>query len=326
LGHTGIRVSALGFGGGAFAGLLVRGDERQQNEAVARAVAGGITYFDTAAQYGDGLSEENLGRALAEAEATSRVVIGTKVRLGAEDLAAPDAAVRGSLQGSLRRLQRDYVDAFVLHNFPRSTTARDGVMVEQLAAIAAAMRSLQQQGLVRCIGLTGVGETEAVLGAIETGLFDFVQCYCNVLNPSALYCGAAGGGQDFRGAFALAAAAGQGAMSVRTMAGGALAASDYRAPLAGPRGFGSGLGGATYDNDLERAARLQPLAADAGCDSVLELGVRFMLSPAAVSTALIGFSDLEQVESALRWSERGPLADDVIERAVELARAGAVTA
>ena len=69
LGSTGLAVSALGFGCGAVGGLMVRGDADQQRRAVSRAFDAGITYFDTAAQYGDGKSEENLGRVMRDYDA-----------------------------------------------------------------------------------------------------------------------------------------------------------------------------------------------------------------------------------------------------------------
>ena len=63
-GRTGIRLSLLGFGCGAVGGLMVRGDAADQERTVARALAAGVNYFDTAVQYGDGASEQNLGRVL----------------------------------------------------------------------------------------------------------------------------------------------------------------------------------------------------------------------------------------------------------------------
>src|SRR5690348_15619510 len=80
LGSRGLTVSALGFGCGAVGGLMVRGDAAEQQQAVRRALDAGITYFDTAAQYGDGASETNLGRVMRELGTWSRVVVGTKVR------------------------------------------------------------------------------------------------------------------------------------------------------------------------------------------------------------------------------------------------------
>jgi aryl-alcohol dehydrogenase-like predicted oxidoreductase len=321
LGNTGVRVSCVGFGGGAYAGLLVRGTVEQQASAVKRAIDAGLTYFDTAAQYGDGVSEDSLGRALAAAGATNQAVIGTKVRLEDEDLANPSAAIRASLIESLKRLRRDYVDVFVQHNFPRVSPGRNYVLKEQLPAIASAMRDLQREGLVRSVGLTGVGDTSAVIDAVKSGLFDYVQCYFNVLNPSAVYGDATGGGQNFEGAISLANQLGVSAMAVRSVAGGALAANDYRAPLAGPTSEStSGLGGAAYSSDLERAQRLQPLVDELGLESVFELGVRFNISHPSIATSLVGFSDEEQIMDAIRWAERGPLPAAAVAKAVELAR------
>ena len=68
-GRTGLSVSVLTFGCGAVGGLMTRGAPADQERAVARAIEAGVNHFDTAALYGDGASEENLGRVLARAEA-----------------------------------------------------------------------------------------------------------------------------------------------------------------------------------------------------------------------------------------------------------------
>src|SRR4051795_5396361 len=114
LGRTGLRVSALGFGCGAVGGLMVLGEPSEQKRAVQRALDAGITYFDTAASYGDGRSETNLGRAMDELGTWSRVVVGTKVRLPSLD--QPRKDIRSSLEASLQRLRRSSVDVFYLHN------------------------------------------------------------------------------------------------------------------------------------------------------------------------------------------------------------------
>ena len=61
LGRTGLDVSVLGFGCGAVGGLMVRGSPGDQERAVARAIELGISYFDTAAMYGNGESERRSG-------------------------------------------------------------------------------------------------------------------------------------------------------------------------------------------------------------------------------------------------------------------------
>ena len=79
-GRTGMQLSILGFGCGAVGGIMVRGDPADQERTVARALAAGVNYFDTAVQYGNGESEKNLGRILQTLK-PANVVVGTKVRL-----------------------------------------------------------------------------------------------------------------------------------------------------------------------------------------------------------------------------------------------------
>src|SRR5215468_8935075 len=64
LGRTGLDVSVLGYGAGAVGGLFTKGAAADQERAIARAIDAGINYFDTAALYGNGESEKNLGRVL----------------------------------------------------------------------------------------------------------------------------------------------------------------------------------------------------------------------------------------------------------------------
>src|SRR6201991_2749762 len=79
-GRTGMRLSMLGFGCGAVGGLMVRGNPADQERTVARAIDAGVNYFDTAVQYGNGASEENLGRVLQKLKPAD-VIVGTKVRI-----------------------------------------------------------------------------------------------------------------------------------------------------------------------------------------------------------------------------------------------------
>jgi aryl-alcohol dehydrogenase-like predicted oxidoreductase len=76
-GRSGMRLSLLGFGCGAVGGLMVRGDPADQERTIARAVEAGVNYFDTAVQYGNGASEQNLGRVL-KALKPADAIVGTK--------------------------------------------------------------------------------------------------------------------------------------------------------------------------------------------------------------------------------------------------------
>src|SRR5262249_7762827 len=114
-GRTGIQLSVLGFGCGAVGGLMVRGDARDRERTVARAIDAGVNYFDTAVQYGNGESEKNLGRILQSLKPRNAIV-GTKVRLPSANFGRIADAVAKSLEESLARLRRDHVDIFHLHN------------------------------------------------------------------------------------------------------------------------------------------------------------------------------------------------------------------
>jgi len=328
LGKTGIRVSALGFGAGAVGGLLVRGDRADQARVVARALDAGITYFDTAPSYGDGRSEENLGAILGALHARRRVALGTKVRLRPSDLSDPVTAVRRSCQESLRRLGCETVDLLQLHNPIASSAAARAAATgsspplpfETVAGpVAEGMHRVVAEGLVRHAGFTGLGETPALHALVAAGTFATVQSYVNAVNPSAAIAGASRGGQDFAGLIGAAAAAGMGVIAIRVMAAGALLARPRRHPNAADPGPALAEG-AQYDRDLDRAQAIEALASAAACDGPLELALRFALATPGISTALVGFSDLAQLEDALRWAERGPLPEDVMRRVADLAR------
>src|SRR5262244_2548862 len=104
LGRTGLTVSALGFGCGAVGGLMVRGTPADQERAVARALELGVNFFDTAPMYGDGRSEQNLGRVLKLLRPNA--VVATKVWLGHAERRRIGEAIGQSLEASLRRLGR----------------------------------------------------------------------------------------------------------------------------------------------------------------------------------------------------------------------------
>lgn len=300
---------------------MTKGEPADQRAAVVRALDAGVTYFDTAAMYGNGTSEQNIGRVLTELGAWDRITIGTKLRLNGADLADIPGAVQRRLRESLARLGRDSIDLFQLHNRLAAETGNDGDTLgsAHLEAVAAAMRDLVTAGHVRWIGITGLGETPVLRRTIESGAFDTVQTYFNALNPSYGYAGATGGAQDFEGLIDTAAQRGMGSIGIRVMAAGAMAGTTERAPLAG--GGGPPLvGNGGFEDDVRRAQGLASLAKELGLESTLELALRFAIAKPTLSTALVGFSDMAQLESSLRWAERGPLPADAVERVLAVAR------
>ena len=320
LGKTGLKVSALGYGCGAVGGLMVRAEPAEQTRAVARALEAGITYFDTAPAYGDGVSEQNLGRALRELGAWDRVVVGTKVRLGPGDLAEPTTAVRRSVEQSLRRLGRDSVDLLQLHNHIGLIRSEEGGLTLGLAdaigEVARAFEHVRDEGLTRHVGFTGLGETAALLETAMARAYETVQAYFNVINPSAGYPGFEFEEQDFGGLIDTAARAGLGVINIRVYAAGALTGQLERHPIAGSPGGALAWGG-EYEKDVERAHKLPSFVEELGLESPFELALRFALAKPGISTVLVGLSELSHLENAIRWAERGPLSDDVVRRLVE---------
>jgi len=322
LGRTGLRVSALGFGCGSIGGLMVRGDPADQKTAVVRALDAGIIYFDTAAQYGDGLSEQNLGRALKDLGAWNRVVVGTKAGLRVSDRPDLAGALKRSLKASLRRLGRESVDLLQLH----SVTFEDGAdpgrglnLSDVLGGVADGMQQVVREGLARHVGFSGLGDASASHKILAAGVVETMQAYFNVLNPSAGYPGVSRGAQDFDGIIDDAARNGAGVIAIRVLAAGAVTGSIERAPNAGGTGTALVRGG-EFELDLARAAGLPAIAQSCGCESPVELAFRFALAKTGISTVLLGFSDLEQLESALRWGDRGPLPEPVVLQIVDSVR------
>jgi aryl-alcohol dehydrogenase-like predicted oxidoreductase len=321
LGATGLRVSALGFGCGAVGGLMVRGAAVDQRFAVSRALDAGITYFDPAAQSGNGASEENLGRVMRELGTWQRVVVGTKVRLPVSDPGWASAAVRQSLEASLRRLGRSDVDVFHLHNPIGLVGTNHGVLDLEtvLGEVAVALEEVRTAGLAHHVGFTGLGDSVAVRQVVISEPFETVQAYFNALNPSAGYTGHSGGQQDFEGLIDTAALAGRGVIVIRVLAAGAAAGTQEREVNAGDPG--GAIGGSEYAQDVARAARLAALVSDLGLESPIELALRFGLSKPGVSTVLVGYSTLDHLEQAIRFTERGPLSPDAVQRILETATA-----
>jgi L-galactose dehydrogenase/L-glyceraldehyde 3-phosphate reductase len=315
LGRTGLEVSALGFGCGAVGGLMVRGSPSDQERAVARAIELGINYFDTAAMYGNGESEHNLGRVMKSLRPDMRV--GTKVRIPAGERNRIAAAVTESLDASLRRLQLDGVDLFQLHNHITAEGPDSDLTTEiVLGEVVPAFERLREQGKTRFYGITAVGDTPALHRVVDARVFDTAQISYNLLNPSAGAKVAPGyPAHDFGNLLAHTKAADMGVIAIRVLAAGALSGTEQRHPLGSPsvEPIGSG---SSYRIDVERTRRLEPLVREGLADSLIELAVRFVISHEAVSTTLVGISTLEHLEYAAAAANKGPLSSEAIERII----------
>ena len=320
-GRTGMQLSVLGFGCGAVGGIMVRGDPADQERTVARAIGAGVNYFDTAVQYGDGESEKNLGRVLQNLK-PANVVVGTKVRLPPGEFGRIADTVRISLEGSLTRLRLDRVDIFHLHNPITEAGGGSALSVRQmLDDVVPAFERLRQQGKIRFLGITALGDTAALHQVIDARVFGSAQVVYNMLNPSAAeqlppnY-----PAQDYERLFDHTNAAGVGVVGSRVLAGGALSGSAERHPIAGPapEPIGSAM---SYDADIDRARRLIPLVKEGFAASLTEAATRFALSHPAMGTILVGMATPQQFEDALAAAEKGPLPQAALDRLSTLRQA-----
>lgn len=186
LGRTGLVVSEIGFGawgiGGRTAAQTSYGDTDDATSlaALARALDRGITFFDTSAAYGNGHSEQLIGRAVKSRR--SQVVIATKAGYDSWER-PPDfspAAILASTERSLRRLGTDYLDLLQLHN----------PSAEILAApeVRETIQRLIDGGKIRSWGVSGKGPREA-LEAVRSAAAPMVQANLNMMDLRAVDCG-----------------------------------------------------------------------------------------------------------------------------------------
>ncbi len=314
-GRTGLEVSELVFGGGFVGGILIHADHDTKREALRRALAGGITWIDTAPSYGQGKSEEALGWLLDEVETVPR--ISTKVRLDTGRLDDIPGQIEASLRGSLARLRLDSVDLLQLHNPIEPQTAGDSIGIEQVlgrGGVAEGLEAVRARGLTRHIGLTALGDAASCRRAIESGRFESAQVYYNMLNPSAARDTAAGvPGHDFSGLIPACREAGVAVMAIRVLAAGVIATD---------RRHGREIVVATNSNvpDEEARARTALERLGLGQDDRTPYGtraqaaLRFVLANPDVDCAVVGLAELGHLDEALAAAELGPLPAEALAR------------
>jgi aryl-alcohol dehydrogenase-like predicted oxidoreductase len=147
---TSLELSRVAIGTWAIGGWMWGGtDEAESIATIRAAVEHGINVIDTAPAYGFGRSEEIVGKAIAEGQLRSRVLVATKTGLewdgGRVSRNASRARILQEIDDSLRRLRTDYIDIYQVH-WPDPL-----VTIEETAE---AMHTLFEQGKIRAIGVS----------------------------------------------------------------------------------------------------------------------------------------------------------------------------
>lgn len=155
-GNTGMDVSRICLGCMSF-GDATKGhhtwvlDEEQSRHIIKKALNLGINFFDTANVYAEGTSEEILGKALKDYANRDEIVLATKVHGkmhdGPNGAGLSRKAIMSEIDKSLKRLQTDYVDLYIIHRWDYGTPIEETM---------AAMHDVVKSGKARYIGASAM--------------------------------------------------------------------------------------------------------------------------------------------------------------------------
>ena len=299
-GQTGIEVSAIGVGcweiGGGYGSI----EEQEFTAAVHTALDLGITCFDTAEAYGFGASERSLAKALGDRRKDAVVV--TKFGIGYKE--APNyrdssrERVMVSIEKSLKNLNTDYVDVYMVH-WPDLNTPLDETM--------RALDDIVQQGKARAIGISNFRRAQ-IETSMTTRRVDVAQYCWNMfdrrMDQEILpYCRENNMGVMAYGSLAY------GLLTGTFRADMTFDEGDWRARqgrMGGINLFQTMFGPDHFPNNIKAVEELKGLAASYN-KSLPQFALRWTLSHPAVSTALVGCRKAAEVEDnvgALGWDIR----------------------
>ncbi len=287
LGKTQIRVSEIGFGAWGIGGMWGTTHDPEAIAALHRAYELGVTFFDTAAVYGDGHSEELIAQALGHAR--EEIVIASKVPpknmrwpVLADDPIQetfPADWIVECTEQSLRRLKTDYLDVQQLHAW-----TPDYVMETDWYD---ALEALRTEGKIRAYGVS-VNDWDAHggVGLVKAALTDTVEVIYNIFEQrpaQKLFPAAQAGNVGIIARVPFEEGLLTGALTPDTV----FEESDWRGKWLTPE-------------RLEEAQqRLEPLKAFLNEDrpSLAALALKFCLSHPAVSTVIPGMRTVSHVDA-----------------------------
>lgn len=307
LGRTGIDVSAIGFGawgiGGRTSNTTSYGDTDDATSlaALTRALDRGITFFDTSAAYGNGHSEELIGRAFRATR--DRVVIATKAGYDSWDQ-PPDFsanAITDSVERSLGRLKTDRIDLLQLHNPPTE-------VLEKGEAVGAIGR-LIQAGKVRNWGVSAKSPVEAI-EAMRLSDAPVIQANFNMMDVRA----------ETSGLFGEAERRGTAFIARTPLCFGFLSGTISRETVFPPGDHRLGWSRAQLDNWIDGAQDLLAAVSAGPGVSAVQAALRFCLSFEAVSCTIPGILRPDEVDQNAAAGDLGALPPASVAAVLEINR------
>lgn len=181
LGRTDIKISRVCIGGMSFGKVFPDShqwviDQPATQEVIARAVELGVNFIDTANCYARGTSEEFIGQSLKNLGVPREdVVLASKVFFNEGRLSRE--AINREIDGTLRRLQTDYLDLYIIHRFDYNTPVEETME---------ALHGLVRAGKVRALGASAMyayqlHNMQVVAGINGWTQFSSMQCHYNLL-------------------------------------------------------------------------------------------------------------------------------------------------
>jgi aryl-alcohol dehydrogenase-like predicted oxidoreductase len=305
LGRTNLNISEIGYGAWGIGGTMwIGASDKESLAALDRATKLGVNFIDTALVYGNGHSEELVGRVVADA--SHKVYVATKVPpknriwpappgVGIEEAFPHDYIVR-STEESLKNLRLDVIDLLQLHVWNPEWTGRD--------EWKRAFEDLKKQGKVRSFGISiNNHQPDSALGIIETGLIDAVQVIYNIFDQA-----------PERNLFPACMKHNIGVLARVPLDEGALAGR-IREDTVFPEGDfrNSYFRGDRKKQVVERVAALVRDLDLEDASHLPAIAIRFCLSHPAVSTVIPGMRSIGSVEGNVMASGQGPLPASALE-------------
>jgi aryl-alcohol dehydrogenase-like predicted oxidoreductase len=302
-GRLGWQVSEIGFGGWAIGGRAWgKQDDNASVRALHQALDLGCNFIDTAQGYGDGHSEQIIGRVLKERK-SERVYVATKIPPSpgkwspehweciADRLS--EKYLRKQVEVSLKNLQTDCLDLLQIHTWTRAWN-RNPMALEVL-------RQLQKEGKVRGIGIsTPEQDQNSLIDLMRGGWLDAVQVIYNIFEqePAAEFLPAA---LEQHVGVIVRVAFDEGSLTGKFTEETQFAPDEFRS---------SYFAGDRLARTVRRVEKIQKVIGSAEPD-VATAALKFALKPKAVSTVIPGMRNVHQAKLNCSVSDQPPLANEL---------------
>ena len=285
LGTTDLKLSAMSFGASPLGNIYAsKVSDVEIKQMVEYAIAKGINYFDVAPYYGLGLAEERLGKALPK-QSSSDIIVSTKVgRYGETKFDFSASTIERSINNSLKKLHRDYLDIVFCHDI-------EFVNSEVIINIALPiLDKLKKKGVIRAIGISGF-PLDTLFSVANQYQIDVLLSYCHytLLNQS----------------LALREAeikkCNIGVINASPFAMGLL--TKHHCPSWHP-----------FSNKIKHDVKNSLVYCEKENISLEKTALNFSLQCPVADSTLVGFGSLKQLKECILWQESAIINNKIVER------------